>query len=257
MIKQLVEKFIFYPEKSHDFHPNDFNLPYQDVYFDTEDGVRLHGWLFLQEQSQTLPTLLFFHGNAGNISHRLENVDYLFKKGMNLFIIDYRGYGNSQGSPTEDGVYRDALASYQVLSNRQDIDPEKIVVFGRSLGGAIAIDLVSKGVNIKGLIVESTFSNASDLAGLILPIAGDLIAKSIFDSLQKAKKIEVPVLQFHGTKDEIIPYNLGEKLFRNFNEPKEFYPIEGASHNDTYLRGGDRYFSKIADFVFKVIQPKI
>jgi len=247
MWSSLQRKMIFFPTSVLAYTPADFGLPYEDVRIRTSDGVTIHGWMVPCDGSDV--TLLFFHGNAGNIGDRVENVRRLHEIGLQVFILDYRGYGLSEGSPSEQGLYKDAQAAYAHLLSRDDVNKERITIFGRSLGGAVAVDLASR-VPCRRLILESTFTSAADMAGHILPILplGRVVTER-FDSASKIDKVRAPLLQFHGTQDEIVPYRLGQKLHALAREPKEFVPIPGATHNDTYFVGGRTYFEKIRSFL--------
>jgi hypothetical protein len=158
---------IFYPTVTLAATPRDWGLDYQDLVLSTEDGVRLHGWYIPAEGSQRV--LLFFHGNAGNISHRGESIAIFHRLGLSVLIIDYRGYGRSEGTPSEDGLYRDARAAWRWITEEQGLPAEQIVLFGRSLGGAVAANLAAE-VQPGGLILESSFSSARDAARVIFPL---------------------------------------------------------------------------------------
>jgi len=247
MWNSLQRKMIFFPTSVLTYTPADLGLAYEDVSIQTSDGVTLHGWMVPYDGSDV--TLLFFHGNAGNIGDRVENVRLLHEIGLQVFILDYRGYGLSEGSPSEQGLYKDAQAAYTHLLSRDDVNKEHITIFGRSLGGAVAVDLASR-VPCRRLILESTFTSAADMAGHILPILPlSRFVTERFDSASKIEKVRAPLLQFHGTQDEIVPYRLGQKLHALAREPKEFVPIPGATHNDTYSVGGRAYFEKIRSFL--------
>ncbi len=243
----LQRKLIFFPTFTLVYTPADAGMAYEDVRFRASDGVTLHGWMVPSPGSDV--TLLFLHGNAGNIGDRVENVQRLHTSGLNVFIPDYRGYGLSEGSPSEQGLYDDAQAAYALLRSRGDVDPERIAIFGRSLGGAVAVDLASR-VPCYRLILESTFTSAGDMAASMLPfLPMKRIMTERFDSAGKIGRIRAPLLQFHGTRDEIVPYRLGRALHELAPEPKEFVPIPGAMHNDTYFVGGRDYFEKIRSFL--------
>lgn len=247
MWSALQRRMIFFPTSALEYTPADFGMPYEDVRIRTADGVTIHGWMVPCDDCDV--TLLFFHGNAGNIGDRVENVRRLHELGLGVFILDYRGYGLSEGSPSEQGLYEDAQAAYAYLVSREDINPERIAIFGRSLGGAVAVDLASR-VPCWRLILESTFSSVPDMGAHVLPFLplGRLITER-FDSAGKIHKVRAPLLQFHGTQDEIVPYRLGQKLFQVAPGPKEFVPIPGATHNDTYFVGGRAYFEKMRSFL--------
>ncbi|MDZ7699728.1 MAG: alpha/beta fold hydrolase [Deltaproteobacteria bacterium] len=162
---QVENFFVFHPHNKLDFSPSDWDLKGESVAFRAADGTRLHGWFFPPEKNE--PVILFSHGNAGNISHRLDNVKRLAERGLGVFVYDYRGYGKSQGSPSEAGIYQDGLASYDYLVQEKRIGPEQIVCFGRSLGAAVAIEIALRRV-VKALIVESGFTSTRDMAGELL-----------------------------------------------------------------------------------------
>jgi len=247
MWSTVQRKMIFFPSRFLAYTPADVGLAYEDVRIRTSDGVTIHGWMIPCPGAEV--TLLFLHGNGGNIGDRVENLKGLNEIGLRVFILDYRGYGLSEGSPSEKGVYEDARAAYAYLASRGDVDPERIAIFGSSLGGAVAVDLASKAPCWR-LILESTFSSAPDMAASILPFlpVGRLMTER-FDSESKMGSVQAPLLQFHGTRDETVPYRLGQRLFQAAREPKEFVPIHGATHNDTYIVGGAAYFEKIRAFL--------
>lgn len=256
LIRIFENKFIFFPFKYPQgyWQPETFGLQAEDCYFRTADGYQLHGWFFPNENA--LATLLWCHGNAGNITDRLDNLANLTKLPINVFIFDYRGFGRSEGVPNEKGVYLDAEAAYDYLASREDVQQDKIILFGRSLGGAVAVDLASKRPGA-GLILESTFTSAKDMAKSafgFIPIY--LIIKSKFNSIDKISKIHVPILVLHGTKDRTVPFKLGRRLYEASNNPKEFYQIQEADHNDTYIVGGQAYFDKLLQFVKQTLQSK-
>ena len=244
----LQEDFIFYPDNYFIGDPAGWGMPFEDVIFSTGDGFKLHGW-FVPGKGDI--TLLWCHGNAGNISYRLDNLQLLHERlGVNIFLFDYRGYGLSQGKPTEEGTYLDAEAALEHLSSSSDIDKNSIVIFGRSLGGAVAVDLASRHPCL-GLILESTFSSVGALfPGLVaevLPIQ--------YNSIDKIGRIKAPLLMLHGDIDEVVPYASGQELFAAANEPKQFYTIVGAGHNDTYLAGGEDYIAAWQRFIAGLGRP--
>jgi fermentation-respiration switch protein FrsA (DUF1100 family) len=243
----IESNFIFFPEKAIAATPGSVGLDFEDVYFTTIDDVKLHGW-FVPGESEV--TWLWFHGNAGNIGHRLDNLSILRDRlGVSVFLFDYRGYGLSEGQVSEDGTYLDAEAALAYLRSRQDVDRGKIVFFGRSLGCAVAVDLASRR-RPHGLILESPFTSISDMAKRTVPLIplGALL-RTKFDSLSKIDGISAPLLILHGDRDEMVPIELGQQLYEAANEPKEFYTIPGAGHNDTYVVGGEEYFAVLSRFL--------
>ena len=224
---------IFFPASEINETPLDWGFEYEDVLLDTKDNIQLHGWFIPRQGAKR--TLLFFHGNAGNISHRGESVRIFHRLGLNVFIFDYRGYGKSQGKPAEQGLYKDADTAWHYLTQTKSIEPENIVIFGRSLGGAIATKLASK-VPAGKLILESTFSSASDMAKSAFPLMYHFIyIRFDFNSEARIKNISYPVLVIHSPDDEIIPYQLGEKIFLAANEPKTLFKLSGDHNAGFYL----------------------
>jgi len=241
-----TEGFIFYPEKDLFGKPSDLGMEFEDVTFRMADALKLHGWFVPGSRRETI---LWCHGNAGNIGGRLELLKLLHDRiGTNIFIFDYRGYGKSQGRPTEDGTYRDAHGALDYLRSRYDVDGDKVIVFGQSLGGAIAVDLGCRN-KFMGLILESTFTSIADIfekPTRVLPVK--------YDSYSKIKRVHVPLLMLHGDKDDVVPFESGYTLFKAAHEPKKFCAIKGAMHNDVYSVGGESYFAAIDDFI-KGLKP--
>lgn len=230
-IRYFEANSIFHPTHEIPMTPASVGLDFEDVYFSTEDGLKLNGWFIKHPQAKS--TLLYFHGNAGNISHRLEKIHMLHELGLNIFIMDYRGYGKSEGKPTESGIYQDATAAYDYLLKRKDVDPSKIIDYGDSLGGVVAVDLATKRTP-NCLIIDSSFSSAADIANVIFPFVPSFILKSKMDAASKVKTITIPKLFIHSINDEIIPFRLGEKLFLSAAAPKEFLKITGG-HNTSHI----------------------
>jgi len=247
---KLARQFIFFPEKRHDFSPEQFGLIYNNVFVRTQDGVRIHGWHFpVESEDASRGLLLFFHGNAGNISHRLENIRFLVDEGISVFIVDYRGYGRSEGTITEEGMCRDAEGAMDWLVAELGIPAGRVVIFGRSLGGVAAVHAASVRP-AAGAILESTFSSLADASRIFFPILpSGLLLGGRMDSMAKIGRVSAPLLFIHGDVDDLIPIALGRKLFDAAPSPKEFYTLRGAGHNDTCLVGGKLYFQKIRTFV--------
>jgi fermentation-respiration switch protein FrsA (DUF1100 family) len=246
MMFMQQSSMIFFPYAHLEQTPGDWGLPYQDVNLTTADGLQLHGWYIPHTDSSKV--LLFFHGNAGNISHRRESIAIFHRQGLNVFIIDYRGYGKSQGDPDETGLYRDADAAWQYLTQQKGIDKDNIIIFGRSLGGAVATRLASE-VHPAALILESTFSSARDMARSIFPILSHvLIFRYKFNSMHTIKKINCPLLLMHSPDDEIIPFHIGEKLYKSANEPKRLIKMKG-DHNNGFLLSQPVYEQALNEFI--------
>jgi fermentation-respiration switch protein FrsA (DUF1100 family) len=244
---QVENFFVFYPQSSFDSVPADWGLRHEDVTFDTEDNRRLHGWFFPLEGDA--PVILFCHGNAGNISHRLENVKFLLDKQLKVFIFDYRGYGKSNGRPSEMGLYRDGLAAYDFLVNRKGIPSNRIIPFGRSLGASVAIEITLRR-EVKSLILESAFTSTKGMAKTLFPfMLFSPLLPAHYNNLEKIAQVNAPKLFIHGEDDEIVSFSMGQRLYQAAKAPKYFYPLKGAGHNDTYLVGGNTYFETLAAFV--------
>jgi hypothetical protein len=227
---------------------NNGRFDLEEVWFVTDDGVKLHGWFV--PHAQALATLLMCHGNAGNVSDRYEWLEMLHQRvPINLFIFDYRGYGRSAGKPTEDGCYRDAVAAFKWLDAQKPELP--IVVHGHSLGSAVAVDLAHRlPEQVAGLILESAFTNAADMARLMFgPIPLHWLTSMKWASDEKLASLAIPKLFIHGEHDSIIPLRLGQKLFAAAAAPKELVILPDADHNDTFMAGGDKYYQKIRAFV--------
>jgi hypothetical protein len=243
-VEGLVSRFIYYPDPDWIVTPERLGLNAEEVQLVPEPGVQLHAWFF--PHPAPLATLLFCHGNAGNVSHRLENAYHLVNTGFQVLLFDYRGYGHSTGQPSEDGLYRDASAAWEHLIGRPDTPGAPRLIFGRSLGGAVAIELATH-AEANGLIIESTFTSIHTLARLFFPLPlPELPVK--YDSLAKIGRIAMPLLAIHGDRDELIPFTDGRALFEAAPQPKTWFPIAGAGHNDTYRRGGQAYFRRLAAF---------
>jgi fermentation-respiration switch protein FrsA (DUF1100 family) len=230
-IARMERKMIFYPDKNLVGAPQDVGLPFEDVFFTTADQVRLHGW-FVPAQP-TDPTILFFHGNAGNISHRLDIISVLHRLNANVFIIDYRGYGKSAGQPSEKGLYLDAQAAYDYLLLGRNVAPRQIIVYGKSLGGVAAIDLASK-VPVAGLVIDSSLTSAKMMAKRIVPWFPSFLLRARLDSIDKIQSIPGPKLFIHSPQDEVIPYRMGRQLYERAQGPKTFLEIQGG-HNEGFF----------------------
>lgn len=247
------KSFVYHPEKKLVATPADAGLPFEDLYLTAEDGVRINGWFVPFQGSEGV--LLWFHGNAGNMGNRIDLLQHLHEElKLNILIIDYRGYGNSEGEVSEEGTAKDALAAYDDLLSRPDIHPERIFVFGQSLGAAVAVRLATES-RIGGLILEAPFTSVKAMTAEIfpwLPFKGLISIK--YDSIRKIKSVQSPLLVMHGDQDRVVPYEQGQQIFEAADTPKTFYTITGADHNNTYVVGGPGYFETMKRFI-QGIQP--
>ena len=238
---------IFYPSQVIAQNPSAFGLAFEDVYFFTQDHIKLNGWFIKAPKSTS--TILFLHSNAGNMGDRLDKIDLFHKMGLNVFIVDYRGYGKSQGHPTEKGMYLDSVAAWDYLLARMDVNPKRIIGYGESLGGAAVIDLASR-YPVAAMISDSSFSSAADMAKKILPIVPTFLLSVKMDSVGKIKNISAPKLIIHSPEDEMIPYAQSQKLFQAAAEPKVFLEITG-DHNEGYDVARSVYVAGIHAFLKK------
>lgn len=243
MFQFIVNKLLFYPVKYPDGEWDDANdLPVEDVWFESEDKTALHGWYIPHPDSRG--TVLFCHGNWGNISHRLQSIRNIYQLGMNVFIFDYRGYGRSKGKPSERAVYMDGRAARAWLIEQKGVAAADIVILGKSMGGGVAVELAST-FGARALVLECTFTSLVDVALSTYPyLPVRFIMNSQMDSVNKIHKYRGPVLQVHGTADEVVPYRLGEALFKAANGPKKFIGIEGGDHRQTHTA---EYLTALSD----------
>ncbi|MGD0784563.1 MAG: alpha/beta hydrolase [Sedimentisphaerales bacterium] len=237
----------FSPTREVPYTPSDLGLDYEKVLFRTADDVALSGWYISVKDAKF--TFLICHGNGGNISYALDTVNIINELGFNCFIFDYRGYGNSHGSPTEEGTYLDAQAAYDWLTKEKKISPQNIIILGKSLGGSIAAHLASN-VEAKGLIVESGFTSYGDIGQKFYPyLMVRPFARYNFNTFEYLKKVDCPVLIIHSRIDEVVPFEFGLRLYEQAaKEPKEFLEIFG-SHNDGFLYSGQIYREGLSDWV--------
>lgn len=244
----LQPGMLFYPLKQLDATPNDWGLQYEDVALKTSDNIQLHGWFVPVENSKKV--VLFFHGNGGNISHRGESIMIFNQLGLNVFIIDYRGYGLSEGEITEQGLYNDAMSAWQYLTQQRGYKKSDVIVFGRSLGGAVATQLASL-VKPRALILESTFTSVRDMANKVLPVVANFIyLRFNFDTEKRIRQVTVPVLVMHSPDDDIVPFALGKRVFAAANEEKEFYKLRG-NHNNGFIESMPSYQKVIRRFIIQ------
>ncbi len=245
---RIEDRLIFQPSPTVEHTPRTAGLEFQDLFFTARDGVRLHGWHIPHREARS--TLVWFHGNAGNISHRIDNIKRLHDKvAVNIFIFDYRGYGRSAGIASEEGTYLDGEAALDLVRKELAAEPGKTVLFGRSLGAAIAAEMANR-YAVQALILESPFISIPEMARVVLPFLpiGPLL-QTRYDTRAKIQSVTVPVLVLHGDRDEVVPFAQGKKVFDAAPEPKKFFKIVGAGHNDTYEVGGEVYFQQLKGFI--------
>jgi fermentation-respiration switch protein FrsA (DUF1100 family) len=245
-------RLIYFPSRAHDATPEGLGLAAEDVLLTTDDGLRIHGWFLPVPEARV--TVLLSHGNGGNISHRLDRALLLQSRlRASVLLYDYRGYGRSEGSPDEGGTYRDARAAYRYLREGKKVDARRLVLFGESLGSAVALDLALQHA-AAALVLESPFTSVPDMARTtaFAPLAP--FVRTRYDNLGKVARLRMPLLVLHGEKDEIVPFTQGRRLYEAAPEPKTFFAIPDAHHNDTYFVGGDPYWRALATFLDGALQ---
>ncbi len=247
----LLENTLIYPAPKYplgDWEADYFD--HEDVCFTSADGTKLHGWLV--EHPEPRAVVLYAHGNGENVAYLGPYLKQLSEElRLTIFAFDYRGYGRSEGSPSEQGILEDAAAAHTWLAQRTSLPANQIVLMGRSLGGGVAIDLAAKN-GARGLIVQNTFTSLPDAAAWHYPWAPvRWLMRNRYDSLSKIVRYEGPLLASHGTADEVVPFALGQKLFAAAPGRKKFFTIEGRGHNDPepreYYRVLHRWLDSLGD----------
>ena len=245
LIYFFQDRVVFIPTDEIVLTPNEVNLPFEEVFIEVDSGQRIHTWYFPVEGAAS--TVLFFHGNAGNISHRVYTAQFLTSLGVNLLLVDYRGYGRSDGRASEAHVYADAKAAYDWLTKEKQATPGSIILFGRSLGGAVAVELATR-VECGGLVVESSFTSANEMGKIMLPwMPTWMMTRFSFDSEHRITQVHCPVLVTHSPDDDLIPYEMGRRLFAAAPSPKEFIQLSGG-HNDRVYYDSDIYVNGLQKF---------
>jgi len=246
--------YVYYPERTLSGDPSRIGLQFETVYFETPDGMKLSGWLIPSESARGV--ILFCHGNAGNISHRLESIQIFHRLGLEVFIFDYRGYGESEGKPTEQGTYKDAEAAWQYLIEERQVNPNEVIVFGRSLGGGVASWLAQSRAP-GALILESTFVSLPDIAATVYPyLPVRLLLRFEYNTAEYLGRVDCPVLIVHSRDDEIMPFSHGWRLFQIAKEPKRFLEITGT-HNGGFITSGKRYQEGLNAFILECVEAKM
>jgi hypothetical protein len=244
MFHHLINRVVYYPMPYPD---GDWNLQTeagaQDVWLTTSDGIRLNAW-WCPKRSSRFATL-FLHGNAGNVTHRIDHARAINAAGLAVLLVDYRGYGKSKGHPSEAGLGLDAEAAYESLT-QLGFKRTQIILHGESLGSAVAVKLASARP-CAGLILESPFASLGEMAGKVLPIVGPLVVHG-FNSKHSITQVHTPVLVIHGDADEVVPFAQVEAVFGAANPPKQFWRIPGAHHNDLLYVAGEQYVPKLRAF---------
>ncbi len=241
---RVQSRLVFYPYPDITHTPASVDLAYEEVWLQLNDTERVHAWYIPGPENRERGHVLFCHGNAGNISHRLQTIQILHELGFATLIFDYRGYGRSSGNPGETATYEDAMAAWEWLTGSRGVSPERIVIFGRSLGGAVAAWLAQQ-VDPAGLIVESSFTSVPDMGRDLYPfLPVKLLSRIHYDTRSYIAKAKCPVAVIHSRDDELINFRHGQALFAAAAEPKRMIEIVGR-HNETMEVTGDRYIREL------------
>jgi hypothetical protein len=264
---------VFFPPARPFEAPESAGLPYEDVVATTEDGLALRSWLFRADRAASSApafTILFFHGNAEDISQNLDMARAARRIGCNLLLAEYRGYGGNAGAPSEIGLYRDGDAALAAVRRLEGIDPARLVVWGRSIGATVAIHLAAADAGrlraapgadrpggagappLAGLIVESAFTSGPDLlreGGSVVLRVLALFGRYRFDNAGRMARVTAPVLAIHGTADEVVPFALGERLFAAAPRQAGFAAVEGGGHNDLSVSHGAEVWEAVARYI--------
>ncbi len=238
-------KLIYFPFTEINVTPKNIGLEYESITFESNDKTKLHAWYIEKKDAKT--TLFFLHGNGGNISHRLDSIKIFNSLGMNLFIFDYRGYGKSKGKANEQNTYDDAKSAWDYLLKNKNIKEKDVIIFGRSLGGAIAAKLGSQ-LKPKAIILESTFSTIKEFASDVYPFFPEFLISFEYETIKYLKDIDYPILIIHSKNDNIIPFKHAEAIFKNANEPKTFVKING-NHNYGFIESKHIYIPAFKKFL--------
>lgn len=252
LMAALQSKLLYFPTKGIDATPADVGLAFDDLTLTTSDGVAIAAWYIPHEDATG--SVIFCHGNAGNLSGRLHSFTLFHRMGVNVLAFDYRGFGRSDGKPSEIGTYEDAEAAWRYLIDTRGESPDRVVLFGRSLGGAVAIELATRHTPA-ALIVESTFTNIVDMGRLHFPLLPvRWIVTYRYDSIEKVPHLTCPKLFLHGRDDTLIPFDNGRKLFAAAAAPKEFVETPG-NHNEAGFTYSPEFTRRLAEFIAAVLPP--
>ncbi len=242
----LVNFFAFHPNDSYVLATEDLPPDTREVFLKTGDGIRIQA-LFLNNPSTDFVTI-FFHGNAGNIYHRLDDLWQLRRLGTSVLAVSYRGYAKSEGSPSEAGIYRDGKAAFDYVTRELNIAPSRIFIFGRSIGSTVATHL-AQNKDIAGLILASPLTNGRDMASAMGLGFIDTLVGNAFENDKKINNVKAPLLVIHGNRDTLIPIHMGRKIFDAASGQKVFHEIKGAGHNDLTQRFARSYWKAVVEFL--------
>lgn len=254
-VPRLERLVLFRPSRDVLRTPAELGVPYDQCFIDTPDGARLSAWHLRPPQPRA--SILYFHGNGGNLGALSEILSIFYRHGLQVFAVDYRGYGWSTGRPTEEGLYEDAISTVRHFQANFKSDQIPLIYWGRSLGGSIAAYAAGQ-FPPTGLILETSFPSKSSLLEdypRFRPFGP--FSRCRFDTVQHLSQHHFPVLVVHGDRDRTVPLKQGQKLYSQLPGPKEFFRVEGAGHVDIHMKDGDRYMRRVIDFVESVRPPMI
>lgn len=243
-------QLVFFPDVGREIvaTPAQLGLPYEELQLRTDDGIGLHGWYIPAAKARG--TVLFLHGNGGNISHRLDSALMFQRLGYDMLIFDYRGYGNSGGTPSEEGTYRDAMAAWKYLAEQRHISSCRIVLYGESMGAAVAAQLATR-EKPAALVIASGFTSVPDMAQHLYPyLPARWLTHIRYDTREYLRKVTAPVLVAHSPQDDIVPFEQGKALFAAANPPKQFLELAGG-HNDGFIFMRESWVKTMVDFLDK------
>jgi fermentation-respiration switch protein FrsA (DUF1100 family) len=243
-------RLIYFPSRALEGTPGHLGLRFEDVELRTSDGERIHGW-FLPAPAPAAVTVLLLHGNAGNISHRFDKLTVLRDLGADVLIVDYRGYGRSSGRPTESGTYRDADTAYDYLVQTRHIEPRRLVLYGESLGAAVAVDVAAR-KPVGGLVMESAFSSGVEVGQEMFPfLPAFLLVRNRYESVKKIGAVRAPILILHSRNDEFFKWHHPQRLYEAARDPKRLVELRGG-HNDAFLVSRQVYAAALSAFLGRV-----
>jgi fermentation-respiration switch protein FrsA (DUF1100 family) len=248
----LQAKLIFYPHKHLETDPRKHGMAFEDVKLLSDDGTELHAW-WVPALGRSRGAVVFCHGNAGNISHRIDSLRIFRNMGLDTLIFDYRGYGRSKGSPSEDGFYRDADAAWRHVTLARAVKPERVLIFGRSLGGSVAAHLAAEHTP-RALVLESAFSSIPDMGAEHYPLIPRFLARYDFVTVEYVRGVKCPVLSVHSPQDEIVPFEQGKRVHQAAPDPKKFLEISG-DHNNGFMLSAEKYTRGLGNFIDRYFPP--
>jgi fermentation-respiration switch protein FrsA (DUF1100 family) len=246
--KGIVNQMAFHPDTRNVIPSNRLSPNVKELFIETEDSLKIHTYFIPSKLSRKV--LIYFHGNAGNIGHRLPDLLKINESGVNVFGVSYRGYGKSEGKPDEAGIYMDGRAALEYVSGELGFSIENVYILGRSIGTTVAIN-TSQNLKLGGLVLVSPLTSGKDHAKAsgLRPVS--FLAGNAFNNIGKCRKIICPVLVVHGTRDRVIPFFMGEEIFKKLKTRKKFIKIEGRGHNDLTQGDSSTYWNPILEFILK------